>query len=99
MSNCRWELVAADKLTVLAEPLLDTIVVEDGERDGRLADPANANESDWSEISCQSNDILDQFVTSETDSRRQGRRFTRCAGCKYKRLGSLEFRSLTRFWP
>ena len=39
MSERRWELVAADKPTVLAEPLLDTIVVEDGERDGRLSDP------------------------------------------------------------
>ena len=40
------ELVARDEPPVVTEPLLDAIVVEDGEDDGCLADSASTNESD-----------------------------------------------------
>ena len=57
MSERCWELVASDEPTILAEPLLDTIVMEDGQNDGRFADPASTGESDWSGTFCQSNHV------------------------------------------
>ena len=51
-----WELVAADESPVVAKPLLDSVVVKDSQGDGGLADPANADQSDWvkvfSEVYC-----------------------------------------------
>ena len=44
------ELVASDKPTILAKPLLDAIVMQDGESDGRLADPASTDEGDRGEV-------------------------------------------------
>ena len=41
-----WELVAADEPAVVAEPLLDSIMVENGQGDGGLPNPSDANESD-----------------------------------------------------
>jgi len=40
MSTRRGELIAADEPTVIAKPLLDAAVVQDGQDDGRLADSA-----------------------------------------------------------
>ena len=59
------ELVATDESTVIVESLLDAVVVEDGQGDGGLADSAGANESDWSEMFCEANDLLAQVVASE----------------------------------
>jgi len=53
------ELVAANKPTVVAKPLLNATVVEDGESDGCLADSANTNESERSEVFRQTDDRLD----------------------------------------
>ena len=69
--RCR-ELVTSNKPTVLAEPLLDAIVMEGSQSDGRLANPACTNESDWSESFYQGNDLLDQIVMSEKDYRGAG---------------------------
>jgi hypothetical protein len=67
------ELVATDEPTVVTESFLDAIVVEDSQSDGRLANPAGTNESDGVKVSRQTNDLLDQLVTSETGPRRRGR--------------------------
>ena len=54
-------------------------MVEDGQSDGRLPNPPWANESDWSEVFREINDLLCQLVASKTDPRRRGWGFTRCA--------------------
>ena len=73
MSERCWELVASDEPAILTKPLLDTIVMEDGQSDGRLANPASTDERDWGGTFCKGDDLLDQIVTSETNSRRRGR--------------------------
>ena len=64
-----WELVASDEPTIFAKPLLDAIVVKDGQSDGCLADSTCTNESDWSEVFRKPDDRLDQLSTSETSPR------------------------------
>ena len=70
------ELVATDEPTVLSKPPHDPIVVEDSKSDGRFPDSSWTNESDWSEVFCETNDLLCQFVAPETDPRRWGWGFT-----------------------
>ena len=53
------ELVAPDEPTVAAEPLLDPIVVEDGQSDGGLANAAGANEGNWAEVLSEIDYLLD----------------------------------------
>ena len=67
----------------------DAIVMEDGKSDGRLADSTGTDESDGCEIFGQTDDPLDQLVTSETGPRRRGRRFAECARSKYKIMDPL----------
>ena len=69
MSARGGELIATVESAVLAKLFLDAIVVEDSQSDGRLADPTSTDESDRGEVSCRANDLLDQLVASETDSR------------------------------
>jgi len=83
MSARGRELVATDKPTVGSKSFLDAIVVEDGESDGRFPNPPCADESDWSEIFCEANDLLDQILASETSPWWWGRRFSEDSGCKY----------------
>ena len=59
MSAGGGELVATDEPTVGSEPFLDAIVVEGGQSDGRFPNPPRTNESDWSKIFCEANDLLD----------------------------------------
>jgi hypothetical protein len=40
------ELITTNESTVIAKPLLDPIVVENGQGDGGLANSASTNESD-----------------------------------------------------
>ena len=63
------EPVATDEPTVIAKTLLDAIVVEDNKGDARLANSASTDESDRSEVFCQTDDLLDQLTTSEMGSR------------------------------
>ena len=65
MSERGGELVTADEPTVVAEPLLDTIVVEDGQGDGSFPDPTCADESNGREVVYEINDLLDQLSTSK----------------------------------
>ena len=73
--RCR-ELVATDESTVVSEPFPNAIVVEDGQSDGRFPDSPCADESDWGEVFGETNEILDQFIASETGPRRWGWGFT-----------------------
>ena len=69
MSARRGELIATNESTVVAEPLLDAIVVKDRQGDGRFPDPPSTDESYWSEIFGQTKDLLDQLVPSEAGPR------------------------------
>jgi len=62
-------LIAADEPTVMAKPLLDPIVVENGQGDGGLADSASPHEGDW-------NKALGELVASEAGSWWWGWRFS-----------------------
>ena len=73
----RGESVAIDESAVLAEPFLDSIVVEDSESDGCLPDPTCADESDRRAALSEANDPLDQLVASETGPWWRGRQFTK----------------------
>ena len=49
----------------MAKPPLDPIIVENGKGDGRLANPASADESDRSEVLGEIDYVLDQLVASK----------------------------------
>ena len=63
------ELVAADEPTIIAKPLFDAIIVENGQSDECLADSASTNESEWGEVSCKTDDSLDKLVAPIEDPR------------------------------
>jgi len=84
MSGQGKELIATDKSTVVTKPLLDAVVVQDGQSDGRLADPASTDESNWGEIFRETDDLLDQLVASEEDSRWRGWGFSGYTRLRYK---------------
>ena len=67
MSTRRGELVAMDESTVVAKPLFDAIVVKDSQGDRGLSDPAGTNESDRREVFYETDNIIDQPVTSKED--------------------------------
>ena len=84
MGGRHGELVATNESAVMAKPLLDSIVVENGQGDGRLADSPGTNESDWNKVLGEIDYLLDQLVASK--ERSWGRRWglSGCArfGCK-----------------
>ena len=61
-------------------------MVEDSQGDGRFPDPPCTDESNWSEVFREANNLLDQFIASETGPWRWGRGLSGCAGLKYKAL-------------
>jgi hypothetical protein len=73
MSTRSWELVTTNEPAVLAESLLDAIVVEDSQGDRCLPDPPYTKESDGCEIFGETDNLLDQLVASETDPWGRGR--------------------------
>jgi hypothetical protein len=73
MSAGSGKLIAADESAVVAESIFDPIVVEGCESNGRLSDAPCADESDGLEVFSESDDLLNQLVTSETVPRRRGR--------------------------
>ena len=83
------ELVATDESTVVAKPLLDPIVVEDGQGDGCLPDPSSTDESDWGKVLGEADYLLDQFVASKEDPWWWRRKFSRYAKCRCKMLDRL----------
>ena len=58
-------MIASDESTAIAKPLLDSIVVEDGEGNGSLANSASADESDWKKLFGEIDHLLDQLVASK----------------------------------
>ena len=70
------ELVAGDESTVMPEPRLDAVVVEDRESNGCLPNSCSTDEGNWFEIFCETNGLLDQLGASETGPRSRGRRYS-----------------------
>ena len=58
-------MVATDKSTVVAKPLLDPVVVENGQGNGCLPDSSGTDESDRNEILSEIDYLLDQLVASK----------------------------------
>ena len=79
------ELIAADEPAVIAKPLLDPVVVENGQGDGCLPDSSGTNESDWNEVLDEIDYLLDQFIASKEGPRWRRREFSRYAGCNVRR--------------
>ena len=65
MGTRGWELVATDEPAVMTKPLLDSIVMENRQRDGSFPDPARADEGDWTKVFSEMDDLLDQFIASK----------------------------------
>ena len=84
MSTGGRELVAADEPTIVAKPLLDSIVVEDSEGDGGLSNSARAYECDWNEVLGEIDYLLDQLVTSKERPWGRRGRLSKYAGFKRK---------------
>jgi len=83
------ELVATDESTVVVKPFLDTMVVEDSQGDRCFPKSTWTNESDRCTVFSETDDPLNQLVTSETGLRWWGRGFPRYAGFKYQALSLL----------
>ena len=73
MSPGSGELVATNEPTVISEPFLDAIVVEDSQSDGSFPNPPCTDEGDWGEVFREVDDFLDQLVAPETGPRWQRR--------------------------
>ena len=73
MSTRGGELIAADEPAVVSKPLLDPVVVENGQGNGCLPDSPGTDESDRNEVLGEVDYILDQFVASK-EGPRWGRR-------------------------
>ena len=95
MSAGRGELVATDESTVVSKPLLDAVVVEDGQSNGGFPDPSWTDESDWSKAFREVDDLLNQFVASETGPWWRGWRFTRYTRANMRYWIRWWLRSLT----
>ena len=77
MSTRGGELVATDESTVVAKPLLDPVVVENGQGNGCLPDSSGTDESDRNEVLGEVKYLLDQLVASEEGPRWWRRKFSR----------------------
>ena len=73
MGTGTGELVTTDESAVVTESLFDAIVMKDSQSDGCLSDSTSTNEGDGCEVFGQTDDPLNQLVTSETGPRRRGR--------------------------
>jgi len=70
------ELITPDKSTVMTKPLLDPVVVEDGQGDRGLANPPSTNQGDRGKILGEIDYLLDQLVAAEERPWGQGWRFS-----------------------
>ena len=73
MSARYRELITTDKAAVIAKADLDAIVVENSEGDGCFSDAPCTDESDGFKVFSKIDNLLDQFVSSETGGGRRGR--------------------------
>jgi hypothetical protein len=69
---------ATDKPRVVTKSLFDAILMKDRKSDGRLS---YSTSTGWSEILCETNDLLDHPAVSKDGPRQRG--FLRHARCKY----------------
>jgi len=85
------ESIAADKLAVVTKASFDAIVIEDGQRDGCLADSAGTNESSGYEVFGQIDNPSNQVVTSKTGPLRLEKKFiaARWARTRYEIMDPL----------
>ena len=81
------EFVTANESAVVTEPLLDPVVVENGQGDRGLADSASTDEGDWGEVLSEIDNRLDQLVASEERPRWQRWGFSRHAAFECKKMG------------
>ena len=87
------ELVATNESTVVTEESLsDSIMMEDGQSDGRLANSIGTDKTNGSEVFGKTDNLFNQLVTSKAGPRGWGRRFTRCAktNVRYGFVGSSD---------
>jgi len=62
------EFVTTNESTVMTKPLLDPVVVEDGQSDRGFADSANTNQSDRGKLLGEIDYLLNQLVASKERS-------------------------------
>ena len=86
MSTRGGELIAADEPAVVSKPLLDPVVVENGQGNGCLPDSSGTDESDRNEVFGEIDDLLDQFVASKEGPLWRRWEFSRWARCKREML-------------
>ena len=60
--------------------------MEDGQGDRSLPDSAGTDESEWGEVFCETDYLIDQLVAPEEGPRWSGRQFTGYGGFKYQML-------------
>ena len=82
-------MVVTDKPTIVTESMFNAIVMGDGQGDECLPDPAGTNESGGCDVFGQTNDLVDQLATCETDSRCRRRRLARSTRYKYEILDPM----------
>ena len=82
---------------MVAKPLLDSIVVEDRQGDRGLADSASTDQSDWSQLLGQIDNLLDQLVAAEERPRGLGWRFSGYARFGCEMIGPSKLRLPTWF--
>ena len=61
------KLVATDEPAIVSESFLDATMVEDSEGNGGFLNPPWTDEGNWGKAFCETDDLLDQFIASETD--------------------------------
>jgi len=71
----------------MTKPLFDSIVVENIQSDGGLANSTSTNEGDWNEVLGKIDYLLDQLVASEEGPRWRRWGFSRYTGFKRKIVG------------
>ena len=91
MSARGRELIAANESATLAKPLFDASVVEDSQDSRCFSNSTHTNQSDWDEVFCESNNLVDQFITSKDGPRRWRWRFPRYARYEYKTVDPSVF--------
>ena len=87
MSGRGREFVATNESAVVTKPLLDPIVVKNGQGDGCLADSSSTNQGDRDQVLSKFDYLLGQLVASEERPRGQRWRFSRYARSRCKIAG------------
>ena len=84
-----WELVAANKSAAIAKPLLDVIVMEDGQCDGCFANPSGTYESNRFEVFSETDNLLDELIAPKKVLGWKWGEFSMYTGCNHETTDSL----------